>query len=125
MAADLRAGPKEERHRLYSELWISFVALIRSYAAAQDFARPAAIHTRVHEEGTGHLTVCSGSRTLEMGFDAATGSGSWAVYEGEAGRRTMERGNFEIGEDSRIAMSDSAGRLELEVAAEAFSAKVF
>ena len=34
-------------------------------------------------------------------------------------------GEFKIGEDSLVALSDRRGKLELEVAAEAFTAKVF
>lgn len=59
-------------------------------------------------------------------FDVATGAGIWTVYEDDPGpERVLERGKFEIGEDSLVRLSDRAGKLELEVAAEAFTARVF
>jgi hypothetical protein len=37
----------------------------------------------------------------------------------------LARGRFEIDENSQVALSDRAGKLEMEVAAEAFTAMVF
>jgi hypothetical protein len=116
----------EQRNRLYAELWISFVALIRSYVAAHDLAKPVSDHAVVDEGETGCLTLRGERKTLGLEFDAAIGSGSWMVYEDEPGpERVLERGRFEIDEDSQVALSDRAGKLELEVAAEAFTAKIF
>lgn len=115
-----------ERHRLYAELWISFTALIRSYVAAHDLAMPVASHVQVEDAEQGHLALRSGSRTLALEFDPAQGTGSWAIYDGDPDPdRVLDRGGFEIDENSRVAMSDRPGKLELEVAAEAFTAKVF
>ena len=116
----------ERRHRLYAELWTSFVALIRSYVAAHDLAKPVSNHALVDEGAAGHLTLRGEHKTLGLEFDAATGVGSWAVYEDDPGpERVLERGRFEIGEDSQVTFGDRAGKLDLEVAAEAFTAKVF
>lgn len=111
--------------QLYRELWVSFAALIRSYVAAHDLAKPLANHSRVDEGEAGQLTLQGEHKTLALEFDAARGAGSWVIYEDDPGaERVLERGSFEIGNDSRVALSDRAGRLELEVAAEAFTAKV-
>jgi hypothetical protein len=116
----------EQLRRLYAELWVSFAALIRSYVAAHDLAKPVSSHALVDECETGHLTLRSEHKTLGLEFDAATGRGSWTVYEDDPGpERVLERGKFEIGNESRVELSDRAGQLELEVAAEAFTAKVF
>jgi hypothetical protein len=116
----------EQHNRLYAELWTSFVALIRSYVAAHDLAKPVSNHALVDEGEAGRLTVRGEQKTLGLEFDAARGSGSWTVCEDDPGpERVLERGRFEIDEDSQVALSDRAGKLELEVAAEAFTAKVF
>jgi hypothetical protein len=111
--------------RLYAELWISFVSVVRSYVAAHDMARPVG-RTLVDEGEGGHLTLRGESKILALAFEAATGSGSWTVYENDPGpERVLERGEFRIGADSLVALSDRRGTLELEVAAEAFTAKIF
>jgi len=109
------------------ELWVSFVALIRSYVAGHDLAKPVNEHALVDEGEGGHLTLRGGEgKTLELDFDAASGGGNWTVYEDDPGPdRVLERGKFEIDDESRVALSDRRGKLELEVAAEAFTAKVF
>jgi hypothetical protein len=116
----------EQRNRLYAELWTSFVALIRSYVAAHDLAKPVSNYALVDEGAAGRLTLRGEHKTLGLEFDAATGAGTWAVYEDDPGpERVLERGRFEIGEDSRVTFGDRAGKLDLEVGAEAFTAKVF
>jgi hypothetical protein len=111
--------------RVFAELWISFVALIRSYVAAHDLARTASRYALVDEGQAGTLSLRGERKTLALEFAAATGAGSWVVYEDDSGaERALERGHFEIGNDSQVALSDRAGKLELEVAAEAFTAKV-
>jgi len=108
------------------ELWVSFVALIRSYVAGYDLARPVSEHALVDEGEDGRLTLRGEGKRLELEFDAASGTGDWTVYEDDPGPdRVLERGRFGLDEESRVALSDRAGKLELEVAAEAFTAKVF
>lgn len=117
---------RELRRSVCAELWTSFVALIRSYVAAHDLAMPAANHARVEQSEPGRLNVRGGNKTLALDFDPATGTGNWAVYQDDSGSpQARERGSFEIGLDSQVALSDRAGKLELEVAAEAFTAKIF
>lgn len=123
--AATRSDPAQQR-RLYAELWTSFVALIRSYVAANDLARPVSKHAIVDEGKNGRLTVRAGHKTLALEFDAATGAGRWTVYEGDrAPERVLERGEFGINEESQVDLSGRAGKLELDVAAEIFTAKVF
>ena len=118
------------RRRLYAELWTSFAALIRSYVAATDLARPLSGHTLVDEGESGHLTLRGDRKALGLDFDAVTGAGSWTVYEDDLGpeqkpNRVLERGEFEIGEDSRVGLSGRMGKMEMDAAAEIFTAKVF
>ena len=121
----MQVSPNEQR-RLYAELWISFTALIRSYVAAHDLAMPVASQAQVEEMELGRLALRVGRRTLALEFDSDRGAGSWTVNENEPGPdRALERGSFEMDENSRVALSDRPGKLELEVAAEAFTAKVF
>lgn len=112
--------------RIYAELWISFAALIRSYVAAHDLSKPVSEHALVDEGEDGCLTLRGEGKILALLYDLATGVGSWTTYEDDPGpERVLESGEFKIGEDSLVALSDRRGKLELEVAAEAFTAKVF
>ena len=112
--------------RVYAELWISFAALIRSYVAAHDLSKPVSDHALVEEDADGHLTLRGEGKILALEYDPASGEGSWTMYEDDPGpERVLERGEFKIGEDSQVELSDRRGKLELEVAAEAFTAKVF
>jgi hypothetical protein len=112
--------------RVYAELWISFAALIRSYVAAHDLSRPAINHGRVDVDEDRYLTLTGSGKILALEFDAATGAGNWKLYEDDPGpERVIESGKFKINEDSLVELSDRRGKLELEVAAEAFTAKVF
>ena len=112
--------------RVYVELWISFAALIRSYVAAHDLSKPVSDHALVEEDADGHLTLHGEGKILALEYDPASGEGNWTVYEDDPGpERVLEHGEFKIHEDSQVALSDRRGKLELEVAAEAFTAKVF
>jgi hypothetical protein len=113
-------------NNVYAELWISFAALIRSYVAAHDLSKPVTEHALVDEGENGRLTLRGEGKILALAFESATGAGSWTVYEDDPGpERVLEQGDFKIGEDSQVVLSDRRGKQELEVAAEAFTAKVF
>ena len=110
---------------LYRELWISFASLIRSYVAAHNIGRPTG-RALIDEGEGGHLTLRGENKILTLEFDATDGTGNWAVYEDDPGpERVLKQGTFRLGEDSQVEFSDRRGKLELEVAAEAFTAKVF
>jgi hypothetical protein len=112
--------------RVYAELWTSFAALIRSYVAAHDLSRPAGEHARVEQGDDGNLTLSGAGKILAIEFDAATGAGSWTLYKDDPGpERVLETGKFRINEDSKVELSDRRGKLDLEVAAEACTAKIF
>jgi hypothetical protein len=115
----------DQQHRLFAELWISFVALIRSYVAAHDLAKPLSDHASVDDRKAGRLTLRGERKTLTLEFDEMTGAGSWTIYEDDlASERVLERGKFRMTEDSQVSLSDRMGKLEMEVAAEAFTSKV-
>jgi hypothetical protein len=117
--------PAETASGLYRELWISFASLIRSYVAAHDIGRPTG-RALIDDGEDGHLTLRSENKILAIAFDPANGSGSWTIYEDDPGpERVLSKGTYTIGEDSQVEFSDRRGKLELEVAAEAFTAKVF
>lgn len=112
--------------RVYAELWISFAALIRSYVAAHDLSKPVCEHALVDEGEEGCLTLRGEGKILALEYDSATGAGAWNLYEDDpAAERLLEQGEFRVGEDSQVELSDRRGKLDLEVAAEAFTAKVF
>lgn len=111
--------------RVWAELWVSFASLVRSYVAAHDLGR---IEGRafVDEGEDGRLTVRENEKILVIEFDAQTGTGQWGMYEDEPGpERRLSGGEFRIGADSLVKFSDRRGAVEMEIAAEAFTAKVF
>ena len=111
--------------RIFAELWISFVSLVRSYVAAHDLGRIEG-HAFVDDGNDGRLTVREEKKNLVIEFDAHTGAGQWTIYEDEPGpERQLSNGDFRIGADSLVSFSDRRGSVELEIAAEAFTAKIF
>ena len=111
--------------RVFVELWISFVSLVRSYVAAHDLGRVEG-HAFVDDGEDSRLTIREEKRVLVIEFDALTGTGQWAIYEDEPGpERRLKAGEFRIGADSLVTFSDRRGAVEMEIAAEAFTAKVF
>ena len=118
--------PEAQQRKLFAELWISFTALVRSYVAANDLAKPVCGHALVDEGDDGFLTLRGERKTLVLEFDASTGTGRWAVYEDDPGpERVLGRGKFRFDEDSQVWLSDETATVELGVAAERFTAKVF
>ncbi|WP_158749546.1 hypothetical protein [Acidobacterium sp. S8] len=111
--------------RIFAELWISFASLVRSYVAAHDLGR---IEGRafVDEGNDDRLTIREGKRILVIEFDGQTGNGQWTIYEDDPGpERQLSSGTFRIDDDSLVTFSDRRGTMELEIAAEAFTAKIF
>lgn len=111
--------------RVFTELWISLVSVVRSYVAAHDLGRIEG-HAFVDDGEEGRLTVREENRILVIEFDPQMGTGQWAIYEDEPGpERRLKAGEFRIGADSLVTFSDRRGAVEMEIAAEAFTAKVF
>jgi hypothetical protein len=111
--------------RVFVELWISFASLIRSYVAAHDLGRITG-HAFVDDGTDGRLTVREEKKILVLDFDAHTGKGQWTIYEDDPGpERQLDNGEFSISADSMVTFSDRRGAVELEIAAEAFTAKIF
>jgi hypothetical protein len=111
--------------QVFVELWISFVSLVRSYVAAHDLGRVTG-YALVDSGTDGRLTVREEKKILVVEFDAHSGTGTWTIYEDDPGpERQLSSGNFSIGADSMVTFSDRRGAVELEIAAEAFTAKIF
>ena len=118
---DKRLGDEQ----VFKELWISFASLVRSYVAAHDLGRIAG-RTFVDDGSDGRLTIREEEKILVIEFDAHTGTGQWTIYEDEPGpERQVASGTFRFGMDSLVTFSDRRGAVELEIAAEAFTAKIF
>ena len=107
------------------ELWISFVSVVRSYLAAHDIGRPVG-RALVDEGADGRLTIRGEKKILAIEMDQHSGSGNWTLLEDDPGaERKLDQGTFQMTADSLVEFSDRRGKLELEVAAEAFTAKIF
>lgn len=120
--------PVNERlgdERFFAELWISFASLVRSYVAAHDLGRIEG-RTFVDDGNEGRLTIREEKKILVIEFDAHAGTGQWTIYEDEPGpERQLTNGKFHFAVDSLVTFSDRRGAVELEIAAEAFTAKIF
>jgi hypothetical protein len=98
---------------------------VRSYVAAHDLGR---IEGRafVDDGEDGRLTVREENKILVIEFDAQTGTGEWTMYEDDvAAERRLRGGEFRIAVDSLVTFSDRRGSVEMEIAAETFTSKVF
>lgn len=113
------------QERVLVELWVSFAALIRSYVAAHDIGRPVG-RALVDAGDDGRLTIRGEEKILAIEFDVKSGEGTWTLYEdGPGAERELGSGTFRMDSDSMVEFSDRRGRLELEIAAEAFTARIF
>ncbi|MBX6359456.1 MAG: hypothetical protein IRZ03_05180 [Acidobacterium ailaaui] len=111
--------------RLFTELWVSFAALIRSYVAAHDLGRPTG-HASIDDGAEGRLSIRAEKKVLAIDFDGSSGKGEWTLYENvPCPERVLATGRFEFSADSTVKFSDRRGSVELEIAAEAFTARVF
>ncbi len=113
----------EPDQRLFTELWISLVSLVRSYVAGHDLGRPSGHATVDCEEG--RLKIRTEEKLLTAAFDSATGKGEWNLYEASVPERRLAGGEFEFSADSTVRLSDRRSAVEMEIAAEAFTARVF
>jgi hypothetical protein len=108
-----------------AELWVSLVSLIQSYVAGHEVGKTAggAAMDRFGEDERG-LAIESDGKTLRI--DCAAGVGEWVLHDNGVGpEKIIGKGVFHIGADSMVEFSDRKGKLELDIAAEAFTAKIF
>jgi len=129
--------PVVEDSAVAGELWTSLVSLIQSYVAGHELGKRTG-HPVVSLDADRRLTIESDGKALAIGWTAGgctageftEGTGHWVLYDESVGEsagpeRVLGRGSFRIGTDSLVEFSDSKGKLELDVAAEAFTAKIF
>jgi hypothetical protein len=106
-----------------AELWVSLISLIQSYVAGHELGKRSGAAI-IGKRDNGGMTIESDGRTLAI--DCANCAGNWSLYEDGVGpERVLGKGSFHIGTDSMVEFSDRKGKLELDVAAEAFTAKIF
>lgn len=110
--------------QLYQELWISFAALLKAYAAAASLALPGGAMKIKDREGCG-LELCTASKTLDITFDGQSGSGRFSVGPA-VGTSIASSASFHIDEHGRVKLDDSASTspLEMDAAAEALIARI-
>ena len=108
----------QARRQVLYELWISFAALIRSYAAALAMAAPGS-EFEVADRGACGLQIENASKKLDLELDKAGGSGCWSLTEGAR----SDTGEFRMDEDGRVSL-DGNGPMEMDAAAEILTAKI-
>jgi hypothetical protein len=80
----------------------------------------------VDEGKDSRLTIRGEKKILTIELDQHSGLGQWTLYEDDPGpERQLSEGRFQLTADSLVEFSDRRGKLDLEVAAEAFTAKIF
>ena len=122
--ASLGAQASGEAPQLYQELWISFVSLLRAYAAAASIGLPENGIRIVDRDGCG-LKLCTASKTLVLDFDAQSGSGQWRS-DSLDGKTAASAGYFAIDQNGRVSLNGNASGIfmEMDAAAEALTAKI-
>lgn len=113
-----------DAQQLYQELWISFAALLKAYAAAVSLALPEGA-LNITDRETGGLEICTASKTLSISFDSLGGSGQWSVTSPKE-NITASSGAFKIHPAGNVSFDGSASEppLEMDAAAEALTARI-
>ncbi|HTV13565.1 MAG TPA: hypothetical protein VME68_02545 [Acidobacteriaceae bacterium] len=89
-----------------SELWVSFVSMLRAYAAAAE--AHGGVPARV-EMAEGALTLVAGRAALRVECNVATGSGTRTLLRNGT---TLMQGSFQLLEDGRITQGEKAMDLD-------------
>ena len=91
------------------ELWVSFVSLMRGYAAAASLNSREAVEVELHEHS---ITLGIGHASFDMQVNPLTGAGNWQLRSSHEGKT---QGRFQLLPDGRIALD--AKTLDLDHAA--------
>ncbi|HEY1502023.1 MAG TPA: hypothetical protein VGF88_20780 [Acidobacteriaceae bacterium] len=91
---------------LQIELWISFVSLLRSYAAAANLNSAAPAHI---EESENSVAIVAAESRLEMHFDSDTGKVRWHK---RAASSSPIAGTFELLPQGSIAINGATKDLD-------------
>jgi hypothetical protein len=110
--------------QLYQELWISFAALLKSFAAAVSLALPGGAMKISDRDGCG-LQFCTASKVLEIAFDSQSGSGQWSIKSLD-GSTTASSGAFVIDRAGTVSLDGiaSGSPMEMDAAAETLAARI-
>jgi hypothetical protein len=108
----------QQRLNVTRELWTSFAALVRSYAAALTMAAPEA--TQIADDS--RLTIANGDKVLALTFDDASSTGQWTLSQKNVTADT-QNGSFRIAEDGRVSLNENSPK-EMDEAAEVLTAKI-
>lgn len=113
-----------DAQQLYPQLWISFSALLKAYAAAASLALPGNA-IRCTDRQDGGLELTTASKALHITFDCQSGSGQYSVCPAVETSIDASR-PFHIDEHGRVKLDDSASTcpLEMDAAAEAIIARI-
>lgn len=99
---------------LSSELWLSFLSLLRSYSAVASLNGGEAPRL---DEFAGGTAFIAGSARLEFRYDAEASAGAWQL---DSGNRSTTGGRFEMLAEGRISVDGKV--LDLDHAAIDFAA---
>jgi hypothetical protein len=117
-------NPSGSAQQLYQQLWISFSALLKAYAAATSLALPESAISTTDRESNG-LAITTAAKALHITFNSQSGSGEYTVSSAEQ-TQTASSASFQIDEHGRVKLDDhaSTGPLEMDAAAEALIARI-
>jgi len=117
-------NPSGSAQQLYQELWISFTALLKAYAAATSLALPGNAISITDRKDSG-LEISTALKALHIAFNSQSGTGAYTVSSAQQTQYTSS-GSFQIDEHGRVKLDDpaSTGPLEMDAAAEALIARI-
>lgn len=110
--------------QLYQELWTSFAALLRAYAAAVSLALPEGALEITDREDCG-LQFCTASKVIHIAFNSQSGSGHWSIQP-QNESTTASSGTFKIHESGTVSLDGiaSGSQMEMDAAAETLTARI-
>jgi hypothetical protein len=90
---------------LETELWISFVSLLRSYAAAVTLDGKSSVHVETSETS---IILTANAARLEMHCDPQTGEGNWLLQNSAP----ASQGRFALLPDGRLNLDGNTVELD-------------
>jgi hypothetical protein len=92
-----------------AELWVSFVSMLQSYAAAASLSSEVANKVWVHVKRN-TVTISAFAAQIEMTFDAASGRGTW---EKRVAERSAFPGTFTIEPEGKIRINGAIREFDI------------
>ncbi len=117
---DLQVDHNSHASRVIPELWISFVALMRSHLGALQTTGKLSNAT-LSEGSVNSFTIHDLSRKLDMTITLETGHGTYKI---ERIRQTLRQGSWQLNADATVEIDEGA-LADMELGVEEFARRLW